>query len=549
MNRLRVIALIPLAFLLIFFCYPLIQIARESFTVSDISQGRGLLVVFGDASYLRIAGFSLAQAALSTALTLLTGLPAAYLFARFNFPLKSIWLALATVPFVMPTIVVAAAFNSLLGPRGLANQAFQAIGLISTPIQFTGTLGIILLAHVFFNFSVVVRIVGSFWASLDDRLNESAASLGADRWQTFWRVTLPVAAPAIGAAAVLTFLFTFTSFGIILLLGGARFNTLETEIYRQTSQSLRLDVAASLAFVQLLITLILGLLSSRLQARASVSLELQARDAAPQPLRTTALRLAVITLLLFIGLVILAPLIALISRSLSTDGELLRFYWALSENPRGSAFFVSPLVAIRNSLGFASITAVVALLMGVPLAYVLGQRPTRWTRLLDALLLLPLGTSAVTLGLGMFIAFDSPIDLRTSPILLPLAHTLIALPFVVRTLLPSVRAISPVLRESAAQLGASPLQVLRWIDLPLMTGPLLAAAVFAFSTSLGEFGASLLISRPDYPTMPLVISDLLGRPGAVNYGQAMAMSTLLMAVTTLSVLLIERVGGRRGAIL
>ena len=405
---------------------------------------------------------------------------------------------------------------------------------------------------MFFNFSVVVRIVGSFWAALDDRLAEMAASLGADRWQTFWRVTLPVAAPAIGAAAVLTFLFTFTSFGIILLLGGARFNTLETEIYRQTSQSLRLDIAASLAFVQLLITLVLGLISSHLQARASVSLDLQAQASTSRPINTPALRLGLLALLLFIIVVILAPLISLISRSLNFDGAPLRFYAALSENPRGSAFFVSPLIAIRNSLAFASLTAIVALLMGVPLAYVLGQRPTRWTRLLDVLLLLPLGTSAVTLGLGMFITFDTPIfgfDLRTSPVLLPLAHTLIALPFVVRTLLPSVRAISQTLREAAAQLGATPLQVLRWIDLPLMTGPLLAAAVFAFATSLGEFGASLLISRPDFPTMPLVISDLLGRPGAANYGQAMAMSTLLMAVTTLSVLLIERVGGRRGAIL
>ena len=286
--------------------------------------------------------------------------------------------------------------------------------------------------------------------------------------------------------------------------------------------------------------------------RASVSLDLQPQGATPRPLNTPALRIGLLALLLFIIIVILAPLVALISRSLNFSGNLLRFYAALNENPRGSAFFVSPLIAIRNSLGFASLTAVVSLLMGVPLAYVLGQRPTRWTRLLDVLLLLPLGTSAVTLGLGMFIAFDTPIfnfDLRTSPILLPLAHTLIALPFVVRALLPSVRAISQTLREAAEQLGASPLQVLRWIDLPLLTGPLLAAGVFAFATSLGEFGASLLISRPDFPTMPLVIGDLLGRPGAANYGQAMAMSTLLMVITTLSVLLIERVGGRRGAIL
>jgi thiamine transport system permease protein len=439
----------------------------------------------------------------------------------------------------MPTTVVAAAFNALLGPRGLLNEWLRALTI--PPIQIIGTLGIILLAHLFYNFSVVLRVVGSFWAALDERLELVAASLGANRWHTFWCITLPIAWPAIGAAAALTFLFTFTSFGVILLLGGARFATLETEIYRQTSQSLRIDIAASLAFVQLLVTLALGLVSSRLQSRIALALDLQTQTANTRPIKTPAMCAALIGLLLFITLVIASPLLALALRSLDT-GEPLRFYAALSENPRGSAFFVPPLIAIRNSLGFAGITAALALGMGLPLAYALSQRPTPFTRLLDILLLLPLGTSAVTLGLGMFIAFDTPIDLRTSPLLLPLAHTLIALPFVVRTLLPAARAISQTLREAAAQLGATPLQVLRHIDVPLLSGPLVAAAVFAFATSLGEFGASLLISRPDYPTMPLVISDLLGRPGPTHYGQAMAMSTLLMLVTMGSVLVIERIG-------
>jgi thiamine transport system permease protein len=445
-------------------------------------------------------------------------------------------------------VVVAAAFNALLGPRGLLNEGLRTLAI--PPVQIMGTLGIILLAHMFYNFSVVTRLVGSFWGSLDDDLESVAASLGAAPWQTFWRVTLPIAWPAIGAAAALTFLFTFTSFGVIVLLGGARFATLETEIYRQTSQALRLDIAASLAFVQLLMTLALGLISSRLQSRATVALDLQSNTTTEQPISTTRLRLVLMGLLAFIALVIFSPLLALALRSLSSQ-DLLRFYVALSENPRGSAFFVPPLVAIRNSVGFAGLTALLALLMGLPLAYALSQKPTRFTRLLDVLLLLPLGTSAITLGLGLFIAFDWPlmmgIDLRTSPLLLPLAHTLIALPFVVRTLLPAARAISQTLREAAAQLGATPLQVLRHIDVPLLSGPLIAAAVFAFATSLGEFGASLLIARPEYPTMPLVISDLLGRPGATNYGQAMAMSTLLMAVTLASVLVIEKLG--RGKLL
>jgi thiamine transport system permease protein len=307
---------------------------------------------------------------------------------------------------------------------------------------------------------------------------------------------------------------------------------------------LRLDVAASLAFTQLLITLALGWFSNSLQRRASTALDLQPSSTTTPPInpktKPTAREVAAqFFLVVLITLLILAPLGALVLRSLNLDDAQgpLHFYASLGENSRGSAFFVAPLVAVRNSLAFACTTAIVAVLMGIPLAYELGNKATRTTRLLELLLLLPLGTSAITLGLGLFIAFDFPIDLRASPLMLPLAHTLLALPFVVRALLPATRAIGPTLREAAAQLGATPLQVLRFIDLPLIAKPVLAAAAFAFAISLGEFGASLLVSRPEFPTMPIVIANLLGRPGALNYGQAMAMCTLLMLVTMTSVAL------------
>jgi len=155
--------------------------------------------------------------------------------------------------------------------------------------------------------------------------------------------------------------------------------------------------------------------------------------------------------------------------------------------------------------------------------------------------MLPLGTSAVTLGFGYIIALDQPpLDLRASPLLIPVAHTLIAFPFVVRALLPVLRGINPRLREAAAVLGASPGRVIWEVDTPILARAILIGAVFAFTISLGEFGATLLIGRPEFPTMPLVIFRFLGQPGVDNYGQALAMSTLLMLVTTLGFLAIER---------
>lgn len=156
--------------------------------------------------------------------------------------------------------------------------------------------------------------------------------------------------------------------------------------------------------------------------------------------------------------------------------------------------------------------------------------------------MLPLGTSAVTLGLGYLIALGRPpLNLLASPWLIPIAHALLAFPFVVRSLLPALRGLDPRLREAARALGASHSRVLREVDLPLLFPALLIGAVFAFTVSIGEFGAALLLARPEYQTVPVVIDRLFGLPGSSNYGQALALSTILMFVTTISFMLLERV--------
>ncbi|MGD8245478.1 MAG: ABC transporter permease subunit, partial [Anaerolineae bacterium] len=228
----------------------------------------------------------------------------------------------------------------------------------------------------------------------------------------------------------------------------------------------------------------------------------------------------------------------------------LRFYRELFRNPRSSVFYVPPVAAVRNSLGFALAAVGLSVTLGLMAASVLDNRSSarsprprgRWLqRLLDPILMLPLGTSAVTLGLGYIVALDQPpLNLRTSPLLVILAHTLVALPFVVRSVLPALRSIRPQLREAAAVMGASPWRVWREVDLPIVARAVLVGAVFAFTVSMGEFGATSLIARPERPTMPVAIYRFLSRPGTVNYGQALTMSTLLMLVCTAGFLLIER---------
>ncbi|HQY93030.1 ABC transporter permease subunit, partial [Caldilinea sp.] len=215
----------------------------------------------------------------------------------------------------------------------------------------------------------------------------------------------------------------------------------------------------------------------------------------------------------------------------------LLYYQALGENPRQSAFFAPPVTAIANSLLYALATLAISLPLGVIGAYMLAQPRSRWAAVFDPLLLLPLGTSAVTLGFGYIVAMG---PLRASPWLVPIVHSLIALPFVVRTFLPALRALDRRLREAAATLGAGPLQSWWTVDAPLLLRAVLISAAFAFAISLGEFGATLLIARPDRPTMPMVIYQALSRPGLINYGQALAMSTILMVVTAAALIAIER---------
>ncbi len=531
---------LPLLFLAIFFFYPLVSILRLSLGAPGAEGLAAIGVLLGQPFFWQILWFTTWQAAASTLLTLLLGLPLAYLFAHYEFPGKTLLRALATIPFVMPTVVVAAAFTALIGRQGLLNQWLQRLFNLETPpIQLMGTVWIILLAHAFYNVSVIIRTVGGFWANLSPRLHEAAAVLGASPLVVFWRVTLPLLLPSIIASGLLIFLFCFTSFGVVLILGGIGFATLEVEIYRQAVNLFNLPVAAFLSLVQMALTFIVMAFYTWLQARLTVTLDFAPTVQSAMQTGGRWQRWLVQTVLFAsIGLLLL-PLLTLAWRSftLGDEGWTWRYYQELTMNRRQSAFFVQPIAAVRNSLIFALATMILSLGLGMISAYLLA-RPRQWlTAILDPIFLLPLGTSAVTLGFGYIVAMG---EWRTSLLLTPIAHTLIAVPFVLRTFLPALRSIDPRLREAAAILGASPRHAWWEVDAPILLRALLVSATFAFTISLGEFGATLLISRPDTPTMPVIIYRALTQPGLLNYGQALAMSTILMAVCAVALVIIER---------
>ena len=538
----RLLLLVPLGYLGLFFLYPFLSILSRSLGGEAALDFGPFRTVLGDSYYLGRIWFTIWQALVSTLLTLAVGLPAAYLFAKYEFRGKTLLKSVTTVPFMMPTIVVAMGFVALFGSQGVVNSALMDLfGLDTPPIRITNTLTIIFMAHAFYNYAIVVRIVSSFWANLDPRLEETAKVLGAGRWLTFYHVTLPLLRPAIASSALLAFAFSFTSFGVVLILGGAQFATLEVGIYELTAKLFRLPLAAALSVVQLVFTYIFLLLYVRVQERSAVRIDFKPQAATVRRRMRPADKVFVILMVLAL-LAILSPLIALFERAVSTAGGYsLTHFASIFSNDRGSYFYLSPLTIIWNSLRFALATVAISLVVGGIVAYFLSRRSRRGMSALDALFMLPLGVSAVMLGFGFLIALNRPpVDLRGSWIILVIAHSLVAYPFVIRSLLPVLRGIPPNLREAAAVLGASPARVFFAVDLPIIARALLVGATFAFAVSMGEFGASLLLVRPEFTTMPVAIFRLLGQPGAANLGEALAMSSLLMAVVALGFVVMER---------
>ncbi|MEV0280657.1 iron ABC transporter permease [Streptomyces sp. NPDC050610] len=548
---------VPFAFFAAFFAYPVVAIVARGLKDGGQWQFGRIGEVLGDPQIGHVLWFTTWQAAASTALTLALALPGAYVFARFDFPGKQLLRAVVTVPFVLPTVVAGSAFLALLGRGGLLDELWG--------VRLDTTVWAILLAHVFFNYAVVVRTVGGLWAQLDPRQEEAARVLGAGRFAAWRRVTLPALAPAVAAAALMVFLFTFTSFGVIQILGGPRYATLEVEIYQQTAQLLNLPTAAVLSIVQLLAVCVLLAVHARTVRRRESALRLVDAARTSRRPRGAGQWSLLAGVLACVALLILLPLAVLVQRSFDgPDGYGPVFYRALeSAADNGGTFVVAPLEAIGNSLSYGLAATAIAVVIGGLAAAALTLRgganggakggangganggakgAGRLVRGFDALLMLPLGTSAVTVGFGFLITLDKPpLDLRDSWILVPLAQALVGVPFVVRTMLPVLRAVDARLREAAAVLGASPLRAWREVDLPLVGRALAVAAGFAFAVSLGEFGATVFIARPDSPTLPVAVARLLSRPGEMNYGQAMALSTILMLVCAVALLVLERI--------
>ena len=458
------------------------------------------------------------------------GIPGALVLYRRAFPGRDLLRGVVTVPFVLPSVVVGVAFHALV-TRGGPLEA----------LDLDGTLTAVVAALAFFNYGLVVRTVGTMWSRLDPRAVEAARALGASPMRAFATVTLPALAPAIASAASLTFLFCATAYGVVLVLGGVGIGTIETEIYRLTTQYLDLRGAAVLSVVQLGVIALALWVAER--ARAATQTRLRLRTEVPAPRLRAADAPALAVTAATVGGLLVAPMAVLVARSLQRDGAwTLANYTDLGSTGGRSALLVTVWEAAANSVSVAVAAAAIALSLGVAVCLVVSRRPrsralARVITGLDAAFMLPLGVSAVTVGFGFLITLARPpLALTRSWWILPLAQAVVAVPLVVRTLLPALRAIDPRQREAAAALGAGPGRVLLSVDGPQLLRAGGLAAGFALATSLGEFGATSFLARPQEPTLPVVVYRLIGSPGSQNQGMALA-GGVVLAVGSAAVML------------
>ena len=503
----------PLGFLAVFFVWPVVAILRLG-----LAEG-GVLDTLATADVWRLVGFTVAQAAGATAIAIVAGLPVAFLLARTTLPGLGLVRVIILVPFVLPSVVVGLAFRGLMPDGGV---------------------WAIVLANAFFNVAVVARTVAGLWAHLDRRAEDAARALGASRLRTFTSVTLPALTPAIGSAAAVVFLFCATSFGVVLILGGAQLRTLETEIYLRTVELLDLSGAAALSLLQL--GAVVAALSIGAIARRRRESALKLRGQAESARKPEKGEWWVVALAFAVVAALLVPVVTLVARSLESG---LDGYRALTGFGYEGSLDISGLDATANSLAAATDATLIAVTLGTMASVVLvtlARNRVRYVEVIDTAFMLPLGVSAVTVGFGYLITLDVlPGDLRTSAALVPLAQSLVVTPLVIRIMLPVLRSIDERLRQAAATLGASPWRVWGEVDVPMAGRALGTAAAFGFVVALGEFGATSFLARPDTATLPVAIARLISRPGELNNQMAYAACTLLVVVTVAVVAVIERV--------
>ena len=525
---------IPIVLLSIFLVYPVVSVI-----VYGLISGTGSSFVETISAYYTqfTIAFTLVQASISTILALLVGLPGGILLARLKFRGKSLIRALIIVPFVLPPIVVVVGFLQMFGSFGIIDSLLMIITQSTTSILnlADGFVGIVL-AHTFYNAPLVMLLVSASMERLNPEIEESAEILGANSVARFKKITLPHIIPALSASAILAFLFCFMSFPIVLALGNGAYRTIEVQIWNAFRWS-DFGEASSLALIQILITITLAVAYIKL-GRVSES------DSGPTAaIQTTSLgkyrkweKIIIVTYLILTLVLIGGPIVSIFRAAffdpLTQSYTLEGFSYLVTLGSNGG---LGPLI---NSLFYGGLATLLSVTIGIPLAYAHKSKARGLPTLSSIMVLLPLGISSITVAYGLMTVIAVPTGLNVNPWpIIVIAQTIIGLPFTARSIEIGLKSIDPNILDQADALGASRLQRLFFVELPLLIPSILVGAVFAFAMAIGEMSATIFIALPQNYTLSVAIYDNLGVRRFVEAG---ASSLVLVAICVVAFLLMEK---------
>ena len=502
------LATLPIVLIGLFVVAPVVNIFMTSLQLDSLK-------LLQSSAIHDIVWFTTWQALVSTAIVLLIATPIAFCIANFKFKAQRLFTSLISVPFILPSIVVGAAFLQIL-PRNSHRTAFALV-----------------LAHVYFNFGFAVRLISTRWLQIHPHLDDAARTLGASPQKLFTTITLPLLRRSITNAALIVFTLCFTSYGVVRILGGPSRSTIETEIYFRAMQLGDVSGAMLLSALQIIVIATIFYATNKTNRRITDETTRPAISR-QKTLQTKPRKIAVALVVIVTTSAALTPMIAIFTKSIHTKSRWSVAAW------RSMLRTPEILRSLTTSLTYAVIAVAIATLLGLLSACAITYDSKKF-RIISGLTALPIVISAVSIGLGIIITFDTrPFDWRGAQLMLPLAHALVALPLTMRIISPVLQAIPDSLRQASSVLGASSWQTWRNIDLKIIRRAIVSAAAIAAAVSLGEFGASSFLTRRGAETLPVTISRLLSRPGDILQAQAYVLASLLILFSVTIIFLIDR---------
>jgi len=547
------ILLAPIFFLFLFFYLPLINMLLTVVLEENLLYGDTMtviLTIITNPLNVRILLFTFYQAFLSTLFAVIIGIPGAYILANYDFRGKNLLNALMTVPFVLPAIVVVLGFILVYGEAGLLNQLVNNLFGIN-PFSFEGTFHGVILAHVFYNTPVIIRLVSASWEINDPDIDDVSRTLGSSGWHKFRHITLPSILPGLVAASLLVFIYCFTSFAVVFSVGGVHYKTLEVRIY-ESVKGFRFDIVegAVLAIVQLItITVVLIIYISFTRKLRKVESS-RSRMATKKPLLESKSAGELIKgsfiLIYFLILTILFffPLSVILLRSIMLDNGILTIegFTTVLSAKFNQYLGTSPLNQLFNTLVFSSVVAIVSVTLGLLASY-LTRKAKHYSMVKNTLFIafiLPMATSGIIMAFSMITLFQESIIMTSQAwIAIIIAHVLVSFPFINRTIEASLDKINPDIVDVARTLGGSRWQIFQQIELPLLKPGIIVSLSFAFAISVGEFGATNFIARHGFTTIAVGVYQFLSTR---QFIYSAAMASVLIFICIACFMLIEKYG-------